>query len=154
MKRVFRISRKGKVKPIVLSTLSAPENLDAKLALIQALIPLGLLALAQELKREVIALAGERYSRTGGLPGIVRWSQQKGSVYLADQGASAADLMPSVRRRSPPPSASAPPASPGASSGPVPGSRKSSASVAWNPTTWWPSSWTGRPSPRMRWSSP
>jgi len=85
MKRVFRVPRKGKVKPIVLSTLSAPENLDAKLALIQALIPLGLLALAQELKREVIALAGERYSRTGGLPGIVRWSQQKGSVYLADQ---------------------------------------------------------------------
>jgi len=85
MKRVFRVPRKGKVKPIVLSHLSVPQDLDTRLALIQALIPLGLLALAQELKREVIALAGERYSRTGGLPGIVRWSQQKGSVYLADQ---------------------------------------------------------------------
>ena len=85
MKSVFRIRRKGKVKPIVLSTLQTPEDLDAKLALIQALIPLGLLAVAQELRREVIALAGERYSRTGGLPGIVRWSQQRGSVYLADQ---------------------------------------------------------------------
>jgi transposase-like protein len=85
MKSVFRIRRKGKVKPIALSTLSAPEDLDTKLALIQALIPLGLLAVAQELKREVAALAGERYSRTGGLPGIVRWSQQRGSVYLADQ---------------------------------------------------------------------
>ena len=85
MKRVFRVSKKGKVKPIVLSTLQTPEDLDAKLALIQALIPLGLLAVAQELKREVVALAGERYSRTGGLPGIVRWSQQRGSVYLADQ---------------------------------------------------------------------
>lgn len=85
MKRVFRVSKKGKVKPIDLSTLSAPEDLDAKLALIQALIPLGLLAVAEALKQEVMTLAGERYSRTGGLPGVVRWSQQRGSVYLADQ---------------------------------------------------------------------
>ncbi len=85
MKRVFRVVRKGKVKPIDLFTLQTPEDLDAKLALIQALIPVGLLAVAEELKREVIALAGKRYSRTGGLPGIVRWSQQRGSVFLADQ---------------------------------------------------------------------
>ena len=85
MKSVFRISRKGKVKPIDLSQLSLPEDLDAKLAFIQALIPVGLLALAQELKREVIALAGERYSRQGGLPGVVRWSRQRGSVFLAEQ---------------------------------------------------------------------
>jgi len=85
MKRVFRVARKGKVKPIALSTLRAPEDLDAKLALIQALIPLGLLAVAEALQQEVVALAGERYSRTGGLPGLVRWSQQRGSVYLADQ---------------------------------------------------------------------
>jgi len=85
MKRVFRVSKKGKVKPIVLSTLQAPEDIDAKLALIQELIPLGLLAVAEALKQEVAALAGERYSRTGGLPGIVRWSQQRGSVFLADQ---------------------------------------------------------------------
>jgi transposase-like protein len=85
MKRVFRVSKKGKVKPIDLSTFSAPEDLDAKLALIQALIPLGLLAVADNLKQEVAALAGQRYSRTGGLPGVVRWSQQRGSVYLAEQ---------------------------------------------------------------------
>jgi len=85
MKRVFRVLRKGKVKPIDLSTLSAPEDLDAKLALIQALIPLGLQAVAEALKQEVIALAGKRYSRTGGLPGVVRWSRQRGSVYLGDQ---------------------------------------------------------------------
>jgi len=85
MKRVFRVSKKGKVKPIVLSTLQTPEDLDAKLALIQALIPVGLLAVAEALKREVIALAGGRYCRTGGLPGIVRWSQQRGSIYLGDQ---------------------------------------------------------------------
>jgi transposase-like protein len=85
MKRVFRVVRKGKVKPIDLSTLQAPEDLDAKLALIQALIPLGLQAVAEALKQEVITLAGARYSRTGGLPGIVRWSRQRGSVYLGDQ---------------------------------------------------------------------
>jgi len=85
MRRVFRISRKGKVKPIDLSQLSLPQDLDGKLALIQALIPLGLLALAQELKREMIALAGERDSRKGGLPGVVRWSRQRGSVYLGEQ---------------------------------------------------------------------
>jgi transposase-like protein len=85
MKRVFRVSKKGRVKPIVLSTLQTPEDLDAKLALIQALIPVGLLAVAEALKREVIALPGERYCRTGGLPGIVRWSQQRGSIYLGDQ---------------------------------------------------------------------
>jgi len=36
MRRVFRVSRKGKVKPIALSTLSAPEDLDTKLALTHA----------------------------------------------------------------------------------------------------------------------
>ncbi len=30
-------------------------------------------------------LAGERYCRTGGQPGLVRWGQQPGSVYLLDQ---------------------------------------------------------------------
>jgi len=54
-------------------------------ALIQALIPLGLQAVAEALEAEVTALAGERYSRTGGQPGLVRWSRQQGSVYLADQ---------------------------------------------------------------------
>ena len=85
MKRVFRVSKKGKAKPIILSTLSVPEDLDTKLALIQALIPLGLLAVAEALKQEVLSLAGERYSRKGGLPGIVRWGQQRGSVFLTDQ---------------------------------------------------------------------
>ncbi len=97
MKRVFRTRRKGKVKPIVLSTLQAPEDWDAKVALIQALIPLGLLAVAEALKEEVLALAGERYSRKGGLPGLVRWSQQRGSVCLGDQRISI--TYPRVRDR-------------------------------------------------------
>ena len=39
------------------------EALDAKVALIQALIPLGLQAVAETLEAEVTALAGARYQR-------------------------------------------------------------------------------------------
>ena len=88
MKSVVRIQGQGKVKDVGLrglATLPVPESVDTTVALIQALIPLGLTAVAEALKAEVVALAGERYSRTGGLPGVVRWCQQRGSVYLADQ---------------------------------------------------------------------
>jgi hypothetical protein len=54
-------------------------------ALIQALIPLGLKAVAEALEAEVTDLAGEWYSRTGRQPGVVWWSRQEGSVYLLDQ---------------------------------------------------------------------
>ena len=59
--------------------------LDARVELIQALIPLGLEAVNELLQEEVTALAGERYSRKGGLPGHDRWGSQPGSVYLSDQ---------------------------------------------------------------------
>jgi transposase-like protein len=58
---------------------------DAKVALIQELIPLGLQAVEEALAAEVTALAGEWYRRTGGQSGLVRWSRARGSVYLADQ---------------------------------------------------------------------
>jgi transposase-like protein len=61
------------------------EAVDAKVALIQALIPLGLQAVQETLEAEVTALAGARYQRVGRQPGHVRWSQQRGSVYLGDQ---------------------------------------------------------------------
>jgi transposase-like protein len=61
------------------------EAVDAKVALIQALIPLGLQAVQETLEAEVTALAGARYQRAGRQPGHVRWSQQQGSVYLGDQ---------------------------------------------------------------------
>lgn len=54
-------------------------------ALIQAVIPLGLQAVGEVLEAEVTKLAGERYGRTGGHPGLVRGGQQPGSVYLLDQ---------------------------------------------------------------------
>jgi transposase-like protein len=53
--------------------------------MIQALIPLGLKAVNELLQEEVVGLAGERYSRAGGVPAYARWGQQQGSVYLADQ---------------------------------------------------------------------
>ena len=55
------------------------------LALIQALIPLGLIAVEQALLQEVTALAGPRYAHGDTHPERVRWGAQPGSIYLADQ---------------------------------------------------------------------
>jgi len=61
------------------------QDVDARVEMIQALIPLGLEAVNDLLQKEVTALAGGRYSRAGGLPGHDRWGSQPGSVYLTDQ---------------------------------------------------------------------
>jgi transposase-like protein len=53
--------------------------------LIQALIPVALERVHDELKAEVESLAGERSVRAGRRPGHVRWTPQRGSIYLADQ---------------------------------------------------------------------
>ena len=60
-------------------------ELDSRVELIQALIPLGLEAVNDLLQQEVTALAGQRYARGDGQAGHVRWGRQGGSVYLADQ---------------------------------------------------------------------
>ena len=52
---------------------------------LQALIPLGLMAVGDCLKADVARLAGARCRRGDGLAGHVRWGRQRGSVYLADQ---------------------------------------------------------------------
>ncbi len=65
--------------------LAAAEDLDTRIALIQALIPLGLQAVEDILQHEVQTLAGPRYARGDGAPHLVRWGRQRGSVYLADQ---------------------------------------------------------------------
>lgn len=88
MKRVCRIEAKGKVQGVgrrALREISGADELESKVAMIQALIPVGLQAVAEALDAEVIALAGARYCRAGGQPGLVRWGQQQSSVYLADQ---------------------------------------------------------------------
>lgn len=72
-------------------------ELDSRVELIQALIPLGLEAVNDLLQQEVRALAGRRYSRNEGQAGHVRWGCQAGSVYLADQ--KVALSVPRVRDR-------------------------------------------------------
>ena len=59
--------------------------LDTRIALIQALIPLGLDAVAEELQSEVTRLAGDRYTRKEQQNPNRRWGSQQGSVYLSDQ---------------------------------------------------------------------
>jgi putative transposase len=74
------------------------EELDLRVELIRALIPIGLEAVEDTLQREVTKLAGERYQREGGQPGYARWGSQPGSVYLADQKVSV--RVPRVRNLS------------------------------------------------------
>lgn len=64
---------------------AGPITTPAALAMIQALIPLGLKAVEEALLAEVAALAGPRYQRHDAHPEVVRWGKQAGSIYLADQ---------------------------------------------------------------------
>jgi transposase-like protein len=57
----------------------------AMLAMIQALIPLGLKAVEDALRQEVLALAGVRYAHDDATPQMARWGSQPGSIYVADQ---------------------------------------------------------------------
>jgi putative transposase len=84
-RKVRQIRRKGKdvgVAPVPVRT--APD-VDTRVALIQALIPVALEKVHEALKADVEWLAGVRYVRTGRQPGHVRWTRQRGSIYLADQ---------------------------------------------------------------------
>ncbi len=56
--------------------------LDMRMELIQALIPLGLEAVAEELQNEVTRLTGDRYTRKEHQNPNRRWGSQQGSVYL------------------------------------------------------------------------
>ena len=57
----------------------------AALAMIRALLPLGLPAVEAALLTEVETLAGPRYARGDARPEVVRWGAQRGSIVLADQ---------------------------------------------------------------------
>lgn len=67
--------------PVDDGTITTPGGI----ALIQALIPLGLRAVEEALQAEVAALAGPRYAHDDGHPEVVRWGKQAGSIFLADQ---------------------------------------------------------------------
>lgn len=89
MKKIVQIRRKGKVKKArAVQVMELKEygalELDSKVALIQELIPLGLMHVKEVLQEEVKKLAGERYKRNG-LPGYDRWGNQRGFVYIKDQ---------------------------------------------------------------------
>ena len=90
MRSMLRVGPKGKAAAVNRKAhealvADAAGGLDSRVALIQALIPLGLEAVNDLLQQEVTALAGPRYQRDAGLPGHARWGSQPGSVYLADQ---------------------------------------------------------------------
>ncbi len=61
------------------------DDLDTRVSLIQALIPIGLAAVAETLQDEVASLCGERYQRKEKEDPNRRWGSQNGSVFLADQ---------------------------------------------------------------------
>jgi putative transposase len=84
-RKVRQIRRKGKHVGLVPAPTTPAPDIDARIALIQALIPVALEKVLEELQADVERLAGARYAREGRLPGHVRWTRQRGSVYLADQ---------------------------------------------------------------------
>jgi transposase-like protein len=79
--------------PVDDGTITTP----GAIAMIQALIPLGLRAVEDALQAEVTALAGPRYARDDQRPEVVRWGTQSGSIFLADQKLPIA--VPRVRDR-------------------------------------------------------
>lgn len=102
MRRVRRKNTKGQrlAIPDRQATLALDDGTmttPASVAMIQALIPIGLKAVEVALQAEVVALAGARYARDDGRRGVVRWGQQRGSIYLADQ--KVAITVPRVRDR-------------------------------------------------------
>ncbi len=81
-KRVKRTVEIGTVDP---AAGAVAEDLDARIEAIQLLVPLGLEAVAEELQRAVMELAGRRYQRKESDQPYRRWGSQRGSVYLGDQ---------------------------------------------------------------------
>ncbi len=91
MARVPRIVRKRKKSKILGSpnVISREEietmQVDAKLDLIRALVPLGLSFVMEELDREVVSLAGVKYSRKTDDNTPRRHGTNRGSVKMAGQ---------------------------------------------------------------------
>jgi putative transposase len=92
--RESRQRRQQGLKQITVSAVPLDDgtlSISANVAMIQALIPLGLRAVEDALQQEVKSLAGARYARddddseTAETAGIARWGSQAGSVFLADQ---------------------------------------------------------------------
>ena len=96
-RKVRQMRGKGNHIGLVPVPSMAAPDLDTRIALIQALIPVALEKVHVELQADVERLAGERYVREGRRLGHVRWTVQRGSIYLADQKIPLA--VPRVRDR-------------------------------------------------------
>ena len=96
-RKVRQMRGKGNHIGLVPAPSMAAPDLDTRIALIQALIPVALEKVHVELQADVERLAGERYVREGRRLGHVRWTVQRGSIYLADQKIPLA--VPRVRDR-------------------------------------------------------
>ena len=89
MKSLAQKRRKWKVKVISkrkaleeMMRMNEIDDMDVKASLIQALIPLGLKAVNENLQKEFEMLTGKKHAR--GKENM-RWGGQGGSVYLSDQ---------------------------------------------------------------------
>jgi transposase-like protein len=85
MRRVRRGKKKSQSHAVEAAIELPVDDGSAQLAMIQALIPLGLKAVEEALLTEVNALAGKRYEHEDGGSKVVRWGRQRGSVFIADQ---------------------------------------------------------------------
>ena len=79
------VKRHPEPVPIAHSVRYDPDAFHTRMALIQALIPIGMAAVTEELQAEVESLCGKRYTRKEKDIALRRWGAQKGSVYLGDQ---------------------------------------------------------------------
>ena len=95
MKKIAKNSRKNNERRKWMEEVMRMDPArEARLTMIQALIPFGLSAVSQELQREWASLVGERYvhGKTMG-----PWGENDGSVYLLDQKLRV--KVPRVRRK-------------------------------------------------------
>ena len=89
MDTIVKFGAKGKVKRAKAVEVQKLQEygalaIDAKAALIQELVPLGLMHIVAVIEEEVVKLAGEKYQRNG-IAGYDRWGKQQGSVFIQDQ---------------------------------------------------------------------
>ena len=83
MKRVIKKGKRINTKAQqAITELERDMKRESRLSMIQALIPLGMKAVEEELQLEIRELAGARYSRGGDFS---RWGRNPGSVFLGDQ---------------------------------------------------------------------
>ena len=85
--RVGHGNKKKSNKAVKIPSRTEVRNMDisSKVEFIRSLIPLGLMAVSEELDRELRYLTGERYCRKEGIPGHVRYGNNPGTVFLAGQ---------------------------------------------------------------------